>query len=185
MRKLVKIFVIAASLSALLTLGFKFLSRDEVQVLSLAIELTPTPTITPVPTKEPTQVPSPSPEPTKIPTPLPTAISTPVPTETPIPQPQYSQEQIHGFIERFSAQYGVDPNVMRHIANCESGFNAAAVNGPYTGLYQFGKTAWVSNRSIMGEDTDSALRLNAEEAAQTAAFMVSIGKGGIWPNCFP
>jgi soluble lytic murein transglycosylase-like protein len=121
------------------------------------------------------------------PTPVPTRIPTPIPTSTPtsIPQPKFSQEEIHGFIERFAGQYGVDPNVLRHIATCESGFNAQAVNGPYVGLYQFGSSAWISNRVLMGEDASLDLRFNAEESAQTAAFVVSRGIKNIWPNCFP
>jgi hypothetical protein len=137
----------------------------------------PTPTLTP--TSFPTVMPTPTPTPTMKPTP------TPTPTPTAVPQPDFSQEEIHGFIERFAAQYSVDPNVLRHIAACESGFNASAVNGPYVGLYQFGITSWRSNRTQMGEDADPNLRLNAEEAIQTAAFIVSKGMGNLWPNCFP
>ena len=99
--------------------------------------------------------------------------------------PPVSPQEIHAFIERFSAQYGVDPNVMRHIAVCESGFNPLAINGPYIGLYQFGKSGWISNRQALGENTDTDLRLSAEESVQTAAYIISIGKGSLWPNCFP
>ena len=99
--------------------------------------------------------------------------------------PPVSPQEIHAFIERFSAQYGVDPNVMRHIAVCESGFNPLAINGPYIGLYQFGKSSWTSNRQALGEDIDTDLRLSAEESVQTAAYIISIGKDSLWPSCFP
>lgn len=133
---------------------------------------TPSPTLSPTPTESPTSTPSPTPKPTKKPT--------PVPTPTPV-----SPAEINGFIDRFSSQYSVDPNVMRHIAVCESGFNPAAVNGPYVGLYQFAITSWKNIRREMGEDTNINLRFSAEESAQTAAYAISKGKQGIWPHCEP
>ncbi len=138
-----------------------------------------------------TTVPSPSPSPTPTPTPIPTATpipkptTTPTPTITPVPQPQFSQEEIHGFMERFAGQYGIDVNVLRHIAVCESGFNPLAVNGPYAGLFQFNSTTWKNNRAPMGEDPNPDLRFNAEEATQTAAYLMSLGKFYLWPNCIP
>lgn len=156
----------------LVIIGWKLTRKsNSSKVLSFFTQATPTTTPTLAPTRIPTLTPSPSPIPS--------------PTPTPIPQPQFSQEQIHGFIERFAGQYAVDPNVLRHIATCESGFNASAVNGPYIGLYQFGASAWQNNRLIMGEDPDLSLRFNAEESVQTAAYIISIGKKGLWPNCFP
>jgi hypothetical protein len=133
-------------------------------------EISPAPTVV-VPTEQPT--PTPTPLPTKIPTP------------TAVPQPKFTSEQIQGFVERFAAQYAVDANVLRHLAVCESGFSADAVNGPYAGLFQFAQSSWKTNRATMGEDPNPDLRFNAEEATQTAAYMVSQGRGEIWPNCFP
>jgi len=144
-------------------------------------ELTPVPGMaaTSFPTEKKTPTPSPQPSitcvPTLLPSPIPTVLSF----------PRYSQEEIHGFIDRFSDQYEVDPNVLRHIATCESGFNASSVNGPYVGLFQFGNSSWVNNRNLMGEDTNLDLRFNAEESVQTAAFIVSKGIKHIWPNCYP
>ncbi len=128
-----------------------------------------------------------TPIPTLIPSIIPTIAQNPAktPTQTPTPLPTLMPEAVHGFIDRFSAQYGVDPNVLRHIAVCESGFNSYAVNGKYVGLFQFSVNTWKSNRIKMGEDEDPNLRLNPEESAQTASYMVSIGRGDIWPNCFP
>jgi hypothetical protein len=132
-----------------------------------------------VATAAPSPTPSPIPEPTETPSP------TPVPTETPIPQPLFSSEEIHGFIERFAGQYGVDPNVLRHLAVCESGFNPLAANLNYAGLFQFSPNTWIKYRQLMGEDVDTSLRFNAEEAVQTAAYAYSLGHAGIWPNCAP
>lgn len=120
-------------------------------------------------------------------TPTPTLTPTPIntPTPTSIPQKKFSQQEIHAFIERFAGQYAVDPNVLRHIALCESGFNPFAVNGKYVGLFQFSSNTWKKYRLIIGEDTDLSLRLNAEEATQTAAYAISQGRLDIWPNCRP
>lgn len=89
-------------------------------------------------TPSPTEIPTPSPSPTPSPTPKPTKKPTPKPS----PQPQFSSEQVNGFVDRFAGQYGVDPNVLRHIAICESGFNPAAYNAGYAGLFQFGSVTW-------------------------------------------
>ncbi len=133
------------------------------------------PTITPSPMLSPT------PEPIKTLKPTPS----PSPSPTPIPQPVFSSEEIHGFIERFAGQYGVDPNVLRHLAVCESGFNPLAEKLNYAGLFQFSPNTWIKYRQLMGEDADVDLRLNAEEAVQTAAYAYSLGNDSIWPNCAP
>lgn len=128
---------------------------------------------TPIPT--PTQTPSPTPKPT----------NAPIPTPTYIPQLKASPQEIHGFMERFSGQYGIDVNVLRHVAVCESDFDPLAQNGKYAGLYQFDVVTWQNNRRLMGEEINPDLRFNAEEAVQTAAFLISKGKRYLWPNCFP
>lgn len=136
-------------------------------------------TSTPVPTDSPTPSPTPTLKPTLKPTPEPTETPTPVPVVT------YSSQQINELIERFAGQYAVDPNIMRHIALCESGFNPLAKNGPYWGLYQFGEITWRGYRVKMGENPDANLRIDAEEAIQTASYAYSLGNGKIWPNCQP
>lgn len=129
---------------------------------------------------------TPSPTPTSSPSPTATARqATPKPTATAVPVPTFTSEQINSFIERFAAQYGVDPNVLRHIALCESGFDPLAENVGYAGLYQFGSITWKNFRKQIGEDPSVDLRFNAEEAVQTAAYAFSQGKMGIWPNCAP
>src|SRR3989344_1856462 len=141
----------------------------------------PTPTVTPVPSTTPTPLPSMTPTPIPTKTPKPTIIPTPFPTI--IPQPAYTSQQINELIERFAVQYNVDPNVIRHIAICESGFNPSAVNGPYAGLFQFKGKTWSNSRIQMGEDSQPDLRFNAEEAIQTGAYLISQGKFYLWPNC--
>jgi hypothetical protein len=133
------------------------------------------PTLTPAPTLAPTNTPTPSPLPTP----------TLIPTPTPIPQPAVSSKQIHGFIERFANQYGVNPNVLRHLATCESGFNPSATNLSYAGLFQFTDFTWKKYRLQMGEEKNSDLRFNAEEAVQTAAYVLSLNHTFIWPSCAP
>ena len=173
MGKLLKYLLIGFSVLIVTGLSYFLFNKKPKKILGLSTS--PTPTLTSAPT----------PIPTSTPTPTPTSTPTPTPTPTMILPPPVSPQEIHAFIERFSAQYGVDPNVMRHIAVCESGFNPLAINGPYIGLYQFGKSSWTSNRQALGEDIDTDLRLSAEESVQTAAYIISIGKGSLWPNCFP
>ena len=136
----------------------------------------------------PTSTPTPTPSPTLNPTPTPTATSTPKPkpTPTPVPQPTVSSQQIYELINRFAGQYGVSPDVIRHVALCESDFNPLAQTSKYAGLFQFDTPTWKNLRKEIGEETDPNLRLNAEEAIQTAAYAISKGKKDIlWPNCFP
>lgn len=171
-----KIIAFQVSFLIVFVPSYLFFSRPkEGKVLSekVVASATPTPTATATP------------EPTETPTPAPTKKPTPKPTATPVPVPEYSSQQVSELIERFAGQYAVDPNVMRAIAICETSFNYKAINGPYWGLYQFGPTTWENLREQMGEDPDTNLRLNPEEAAQTASYAVSQGKRGIWPNCNP
>lgn len=153
---------------------YVYIIRPRTYVLGEKVATTPTATASP------SESPTPSPTPSPSPTPAPTQTPKPLPTPTPPPP-----AEINALIDRFSGQYAVDPNVMRHIAICESGFNPLAVNGPYVGLYQFEKITWRNLREEIGEDIRADLRFSAEESAQTAAYAISKGKRGIWPNCAP
>jgi len=102
----------------------------------------------------------------------------------PTPSPAASKE-INEYIDRFSSQFGIDPNVLRYVAICESGFRSNATNGKYAGLFQFDTTTWSNIRKEIGENPDERLRLSAEEAVQTAAYAISKGKERLWPNCIP
>ncbi len=132
-----------------------------------------------------TPTPSPSPTPTATPTPLPTATSTPtkVPTPTPIPTPIVAPGNLENLFSQYSAQFGVDGQLLRRIAYCESKFNQAAVNGNYGGLYQFLPSIWQTYREQLGYDINPDLRFDANEAIKTAAYAISKGKLFLWPNC--
>lgn len=148
---------------------------------ALFISPTPTPTNTPTPT--PTLTPSPTPTPTYTPTPTPvppTATPTPTPLPTRVPA---SPAEIDEFFQRFSQEFGVEEEILRKIAYCESGYNAQSVNGPYGGMYQFHHSSWESTRNAMGADPNHDLRFNPEEAIRTAAFKISAGGIGAWPAC--
>ncbi len=157
------------------------IKKDTLSQQSEILALTPSPTLTPTPTPEPTKTPTP----TLKSAPTPTLSPIPTPTPTSVPQPRVSSEQINSFIERFANQYGVDPSVLRYIAVCESGFDPLATNFVYAGLYQFTPTTWTKYRELLGEDANLDLRFNAEEAVQTAAFVLSLGQIFIWPSCIP
>ena len=134
-------------------------------------------------TPSPTDTPTPSPTtttPTSSPTVAPTTTPKPIPTVAPA-----SSQEVNAFIERFSVQYGVDPNVIRHLAICESGFRSNTIQGIYAGLFQFDPITWKNIRLEIGKDTNPDLRYSAEESVQTATYAYSKGKKGIWPNCFP
>jgi hypothetical protein len=174
MKKGLAFFLIIVSLVYLSSMYFLGKNSNK-KVLSVStFEESPTPIATIVPTQSPipTEVPSP--------TPIPTRKPTPAPTITPA-----TSEEVNGFIDRFAGQYGVDPNVIRYMALCESGFRSNAVSGAYVGLFQFGPITWQNIRAEIGEDTNINLRYSAEESVQTASYAFSKGKGKIWPNCIP
>lgn len=85
--------------------------------------------------------------------------------------------------DKYSSQYGVSKALIKKIAQCESGFNPKAVNGPYAGMYQFLASTWISQRKIMGEDPNPELRFNAKEAVKTTAFKISRDGAGAWSVC--
>lgn len=142
------------------------------------------PTVTFSPTPTPLETPSASPSASPTIKPTYSAIPTASPSAQPTPKGASSSE-INGFIDRFSSQYGIDPNVLRYIAICESGFRSNAENAGYVGLYQFGPVTWKNLRQEFGEDINIDLRYSAEESVQTASYALSKGKSGIWPNCIP
>lgn len=147
------------------------------------ISPTPTPTHTPTPTATPTPTPTatPSPTPTNTPTPVP-------PTETPTPSPlptrvPASPAELDDYFKRFAEEYGIEEEVLRKIAVCESGYNAQSANGEYGGMYQFHTQSWQSTRSAMGADPNPDLRFNPEEAIRTAAYKISAHGTAAWPAC--
>lgn len=149
------------------------------QVLSVHVAATSTPA--PEPTLTPTPSQRPTPRPTRIPTPRPTKI----PTPTSVPQPIFTSEQIYHLIDQYAGQYHVDPNVLRRIAVCETGFNPKSTNHIYAGLFQYDAPTWKSFRKLQGLDQDPNLRFNAEEAIRTTAYLLSQNRAYLWPNCAP
>lgn len=130
---------------------------------------------------DPTNTPSPtpSPTPTNTPTPIP-----PTPTRTPTPTPIIiAPQNLEELFTKYSNEYSVDKDLLKRIASCESGLNASASTSRYAGLYQFSESLWVSARTLMGHDSNTALRFNPEESIRTAAFMIGRGRLNIWPNC--
>ena len=138
--------------------------------------VSPTPTITPTPT--PTFIPTPTITPT--PTSSPTPTFTPAPTLTPTPIPETAYED---YFNQSSSQYGVDKNLLKKIAFCESGMGPGASNGPYAGLFQFAEETWRVTRQQMGKDTSPDLRFGAKESIETAAYKLSHEGEHAWKNC--
>jgi soluble lytic murein transglycosylase-like protein len=104
---------------------------------------------------------------------------------TPLPKPTIKAPvDLELLFTQSADTYHVDKEVLKKIARCESGFNATSNNsGMYLGMFQFGEQTWMSTRAAMGLDTNPELRTNPEEAIKTAAFKISRGGIGAWPNC--
>lgn len=140
---------------------------------------------------EPTRVISPlphSPAPTTTPTPSPTRIPTVTPTvaptATPTPLPTISVPiDLESLFQKYSDEYHVEKDLLKKIAQCESGFNASAENGPYAGMFQFQEQTWVTVRTRMGQDPNAELRKHAEEAIRTASFMIAHNGTSAWDGC--
>jgi len=125
---------------------------------------------------------------TKAPTPTITPFLTPTPTPTIISSPTPSpiivlEKDLDNLFTKFSNEYGVDKNLLKKIANCESGLNLNADSGNYKGLFQFSEQTWINARNLMGVDPEKGLCFNAEESIRTAAFLISQGRVNIWPTC--
>ncbi|MCL4416646.1 MAG: transglycosylase SLT domain-containing protein [Patescibacteria group bacterium] len=138
----------------------------------------------PTPTTAPTFTPSPTPSPTPIPTSTPT--QTPTPELTSIPTPTIiiiASPELDTLFTKYANEYSIDKELLKRIANCESTLNPNASTKYYAGLFQFSESLWIQTRTLIGKDPDVNLRYNPEEAIRTAAFMVSQGRLGIWPNC--
>lgn len=184
--------------------AFKPPENPSPQVLAVATAMPiETPFETSLPSPSPTLNPEPSPSPTQTskPSVLPTATMTPIvspsPSTTPTPSPQvqalavsatatpdvWSPSSLEPFFAQYAGAYGVDKNALERIANCESHFNPSAKNGDYLGIFQFSTGTWAANRTLMGMDTNPALRANVEESIRTAAFLISKRGTSPWPAC--
>ncbi len=158
----------------------------------LALELD-SPIFTPIPTPTAKPTPKITPTPKPIPTSTPTPTPTLKPSFSPTPTPQVSEPTatpdvwsppaLEGWFSQYSAQYGVDKNLLERIANCESHFNPESKNDDYVGLFQFSTSTWINYRNLMGLDPNPALRTNPEESIKTGAFLVSKRGSAPWPSC--
>lgn len=172
---------IAVLISSSLVTGYTWLTQKETPKMALVspvVIVTPTIEITPTPvatiSATPTPIASVSAEPKK------KVAKKIIPTPT-----MEKGEIVSGFVDKYSTEYGLNPNVVRHLAMCESGFRTNATNGKYVGLFQYDSQTWIRIRTEMGKTTDPELRYSAEEAIRTTAFALSKGKSGLWPNCVP
>lgn len=119
-------------------------------------------------------------------TPPPPFFGQPTPTglPTPTPQPILAPAELDALFNQYSQQYNIDKEQLKKIAKCESNFHTTSNNsGMYLGMYQFAAQTWASVRGVMGLDTNTDLRTNAEESIKTAAYMLSQGRQNAWPNC--
>lgn len=155
---------------------------------------TPTPKPTPRPptprpatprpaTPEPTPVPTPTPITTPVPTPTPPS---PTPTLTPSPSPKpspttspttttYTRAQVKDGIRR---AWGDDDDEAIAVADCESGLNPRATNGPNLGLWQFRIETW-RNYGGSGDPRD-----HSPEVQTRVAWRLYSERGWApWPGC--
>ena len=115
-------------------------------------------------------------------TPIPTA--TPKPTLTPTHPPKIvSSSQTSEWVTKYSNLYSVSRDLLWKIGTCESGFNSKATNGIYGGIFQFSEESWISIRRAMNLPDNPILRFDEEESIKTAAYKLSTGGVGAWPNC--
>lgn len=127
-----------------------------------------------------------TPTPTVFPTPKPRPIVAAETTEVhqqAVAMQVTSPADLDHWFSTYSQAFGIDANLLKHIAKCESGFNAGSISGPYGGMYQYLASTWSSTRNAMGLDPDPDLRFNAEEAIKTTAWKISVGGIGAWPHC--
>lgn len=178
-------FLGGALITPIILLQVQSLNKKQegnINILSMMVSHSPTPTITPSPIPTITPSPTLTPTPTTTPTPKPT--NTPAPTTTPTPTiPPVTSEQLDTWFTQYSSQYSVDRQRLWNIAVCESGLRTQATNGIYGGMYQFSPSTWYSTRNQMNLDTNPDLRFHAEESIKTAAFLLSSRGHSPWPNC--
>jgi hypothetical protein len=115
-------------------------------------------------------------------TPIPT--NTPKPTKIPTPTIQvYSYGQLEEMFTTYSNEFSVSRDKLWKIAVCESHLNPNSVNGQYVGMFQFSPYTWTTLRRQLNLPDNVNLRTDAKEAIRTAAFKLSVGGLGAWPEC--
>ncbi len=148
-----------------------------------SITPSPSPTVTPIVKANLAPI-----VPTFIPLPSPTVVPTEVPLSSPTVLPVVAASApspYESLFDQYSSQYGVDKELMKKIARCESGYNpgSRSANGLYGGMYQFAEQTWISTRNQMARDTNPELRYSAADAIETAAFKISHGGINAWAGC--
>jgi hypothetical protein len=115
---------------------------------------------------------------------------TPVPTNTPKPTPtptvtpiRLSAQELEELFTRYANKESINPEKLKRIALCESGFNPYASNGVYGGMFQFSVSSWISTRHAMNLNTNPDFRFIPEEAIKTAAFKIATEGIYAWPEC--
>ena len=87
-------------------------------------------------------------------------------------------EAVQALILAAAVSHNVDPDLMDHIAACESGYNARAVAGPYVGLYQLG----TSKRKQFTTDGYTDV-FDPAQQANFVAELIANGETSDWVNC--
>jgi hypothetical protein len=145
------------------------------------------PKVSQIQSQTPTTVPSP----TEIPPSTPTPTSTPQPTSTPVPTASPTSTPVikeissdyEADFDEANSKYGIDKNLLKRIATCESSINPSSQNGVYGGMFQFATQTWVTTRAEMGLDTNPDLRFSAKDSIDTAAFKISRDGANAWAGC--
>ena len=188
MKSVIKIFLLGVALGSVSYYTYISSYKLKPEVLSQSVVAEPSDYSNPDPvfstpsadTPEPSKTSSPTPQPTRTPTPKPKPTPTPIPTPTPVIA---APENLEPLFSEFSQIYGVDANLLKKIAECETHFNNAVLSPPYAGMYQFREDTWVTYRRLMGKEADINLRFGARESIETAAYVLSLGKLHLWPVC--
>lgn len=115
-------------------------------------------------------------------TPIPTI--TPKPSFTPTPTKiKFQFSDLDSLFIKYANLQSVNKDLLKKIAVCESNLNPSAINGDYSGLFQYSSSYWKAMRRRMNLDGDLALRFHAEESIKTAAFTLATAGYAAWPNC--
>ena len=99
-----------------------------------------------------------------------------LPTPTPSPSPSPSGGEITRIIMAAATEFGIDPDYMLSIAECESTFNPNAYHpAGYHGLFQFDYMTW-------GEFGYGSI-YDPVAQARTTAKLLADGESDRWPVC--
>src|SRR3989344_2625584 len=60
------------------------------------------------------------------------------------PEAVVAPSDLDSWFRKYADEYGVDENLLKKIAKCESGFNAGSNSGYYGGMFQYAASTWSS-----------------------------------------